>query len=236
MIIGRSWGQGAQHSQSFQSLFAHIPGLVVIMPASADAVLESYTHAIKNYRGPVISIEHRILYDYKFKSHYDANIAIENPFSSRLIQRGSDVTIVATSIMVIESLRVSEYLSKEYQIQCEIIDLHSVSHYDSKMILDSVKKTGKLVIADTSWKAYGVCAEITRLICEEDPALLKKAVVTLGMQPTPCPTTKTLENLFYPDDFTFIKKVIELVKGKKVADVLQKQNINHNYTNFKGPF
>ena len=63
MVIGRSWGQGAQHSQSLQSLFAHIPGLTVIMPASPQSILECYPYVIENHRGPVISLEHRLMYD-----------------------------------------------------------------------------------------------------------------------------------------------------------------------------
>lgn len=236
MIIGRSWGQGAQHSQSLQSLFAHIPGLVVIMPSSADAILESYHHAVANYKGPVISIEHRLLYDFNFKSVYDKNVSGNDPFSSRLVRTGSDVTIVATSIMVIEALRVADYVEKEFNISCEVIDLHSVSHFNKKMILDSVGKTGKLLIADTSWQAYGVAAEVSRIICETDPSMLKSPVVSIGMQPTPCPTSKHLEDLFYPDDLTFTEKVLELVKGKKHGIQLPGLSLNEMYKKFKGPF
>lgn len=237
MIIGRSWGQGAQHSQSFQSLFAHIPGLVVIMPSSADTVLESYNYAVQKYKGPVISIEHRLLYDYNFNSNYNSNSQFkENPFTSRLIREGSDITIVATSIMVIEAQRVSDYLFREFNIDCEIIDLHAISHFNKEMILKSVKKTGKLIVADTSWQAYGVCAEISRIVCESDPSMLKAPVVSLGMQPTPCPTTKKLEDLFYTDDYTFTKKIIELVKGKNHNISMTERSMNEVYKNFKGPF
>jgi len=235
MIIGRSWGQGAQHSQSLQSLFAHIPGLVVLMPSSADAVLESYNYAIEHYKGPVISIEHRLLYDYSFKSVYNGNTSSKS-FSSKLIRQGDDITIVATSIMVIEAHRVSDYLHKEWGINCEIIDLHSISHPDKEMILKSVKKTGKLIVADTSWQAYGVCAEISRIICETDPGMLKLPVVSLGMQPSPCPTTKKLEDLFYPDDYTFTKRILEMVKGESHGLNVGERTLNEAYKSFRGPF
>ncbi len=236
MIIGRSWGQGAQHSQSLQSLFAHIPGLVVLMPASADAVLESYEHAVTKYRGPVISIEHRLLYDYTFKSNYKKAAPVADPFSSRLVRTGGDVTIVATSIMVIEAQRIADYLQKEFAIECEIIDLHSISHFDKSMILDSVKKTGKLLVADTSWQAYGVCAEIARVVCESDPSMLQAPVISIGMQPSPCTTSKHLEDLFYPDDLSFTQKIIELVKGKNHGLSLPGLALNEVYKKFKGPF
>jgi len=235
MIIGRSWGQGAQHSQSLQSLFAHIPGLVVLMPSSADAVLESYNFAVEHYKGPVISIEHRLLYDYSYKSNYNKDVVKGDAFSSKLVRTGTDITIVATSIMVIEAQRVADYLAKEFDINCEIIDLHSISHYNKDMILQSVTKTGNLIIADTSWQAYGVCAEISRIVCEYDPRILKGPVVSLGMQPSPCPTTKKLEDLFYPDDYTFTKKIVEMVRGKNHRLTIEK-SLNETYKSFKGPF
>ena len=123
MVIGRSWGQGAQHSQSLQSLLAHIPGLVVIMPASPQSILSSYEYAIKNYPGPVVMLEHRLMYELEFESDQQMP---ENPlFGSVLETTGTDVTVVATSVMVLEAKRAANYL-KDYGISVEIIDLHSI--------------------------------------------------------------------------------------------------------------
>ena len=234
LIIGRSWGQGAQHSQSLQSLFAHIPGLQVIMPSNADSVLSSYAYAIDQYKGPVLSFEHRMLYDIEFNRHDEP---VANPFQSRIARAGKDITIVATSIMVVEALRVADYLKRTLDIECEIIDLHSVSHFDKPLILNSVKKTGKLIVADTSWQAYGVAAEISRTICESDPGILSAPVISLGMQPSPCPTTQSLESLFYPGVHLFSRKIVELVKGKKqqMPDGME-SDLTEGYKKFKGPF
>ncbi|MBI4399062.1 MAG: alpha-ketoacid dehydrogenase subunit beta, partial [Candidatus Omnitrophica bacterium] len=206
LVIGRSWGQGAQHSQSLQSLFAHIPGLTVIMPSDSQSILQAYPYIINQYKAPVLSLEHRLLYEIKFRADSSrdtqtqpAAAAAGNPLSSRLMRKGKDITIVATSIMVLEAIRAAAFLHDKHKIDCEIIDLNCVSHPDTNLILESVKKTGRLVIADTSWKPYGVCAEICRIICETSPALLKSPVVTLGMQPSSCPTAKTLEDMFYPN-------------------------------------
>ena len=79
MVIGRSWGQGAQHSQSLQSLLAHIPGLTVIMPYSAQSILESYPYVIGKYRAPVISFEHRLLYDLEFRGQADRSSESSSP-------------------------------------------------------------------------------------------------------------------------------------------------------------
>ena len=116
MVIGRSWGQGAQHSQSLQSLFAHIPGLTVIMPSDSQAVLDCYPYAVGSFHGPVIAIEHRLLYDIKFRAISPVSRQDAPPWQSRLIRTGRDVTIVATSIMVLEALRAAEHLQQTGEI------------------------------------------------------------------------------------------------------------------------
>ena len=88
MVIGRSWGQGAQHSQSLQSLFGHIPGLTVIMPSNSQSVLECYPYAISRFRGPVISLEHRLLYDLKFHVDGVNERADGVPWTSKVIRSG----------------------------------------------------------------------------------------------------------------------------------------------------
>jgi pyruvate dehydrogenase E1 component beta subunit len=236
MVIGRSWGQGAQHSQSLQSLFAHIPGLTVIMPASSQMILESYPHVVSRHRGPVLAIEHRLMYDLKFRVHAPEN-GNHTPLRSRKVRNGKDVTIVATSIMVLEALRAAEHLAAA-GIDSEVIDLHCVSHADHAMIVESVSKTGRLVVADTSWKPYGVCAEICRIVCETDPALLKAPAVTLGMQPAPCPTAKSLEDLYYPNLTSLTDAVAGLVIGKKQHGVAlpDEHSMADVYKRFRGPF
>lgn len=235
MIIGRSWGQGAQHSQSIQSLLAHIPGLVVIMPSSPQSILESYRYAINNYKGPVIVFEHRLMYELEFES-LDSDMA--NPlFGSRKVREGSDITVVATSIMVLEAKRAAKELEK-HGVSVEIIDLHSISHPDHEMIVRSVQKTGKLLIADTSWTPYGVGAEINRIINEVNPNMLNAATVSLGMKPAPCPTAKSLEDLFYPDVHDLIFEIAKMHFGTIPEGIKMpgKQSMSDYYKHFKGPF
>ena len=235
MIVGRSWGQGAQHSQSLQSLLAHIPGLVVVMPSSPQSILESYKYAINNYKGPVIMLEHRLMYELEFEDQ-ETNLA--NPlFGSINIRVGSDVTVVATSVMVLEAKRAAEYL-ENFGISVEIIDLHSISHPDHEMILNSVRKTGKLLVADTSWASYGVSAEINRIINERDPSILKSASVSLGMAPAPCPTAKSLEDLYYSDVHDLVESICGLHFGGPSHEVPlpAKQSMTDFYKHFKGPF
>ena len=238
MVVGRSWGQGAQHSQSLQSLFAHIPGLTVLMPASAQSILECYPYAIANQRGPVLAIEHRLMYDLKFRVDEVREKPNGSPLASHRVRVGKDVTIVATSIMVLEALRAAEHLARSAGIECEIIDLNCVSHIDAAMILESVKKTGKLLVADTSWKAYGVCAEVCRIVCEHSPASLKAPAVTLGMQPAPCPTAKSLEDMYYPNPRDLTDAIAKLVSGKGDHGIPlpDEHSMADVYKRFKGPF
>jgi pyruvate/2-oxoglutarate/acetoin dehydrogenase E1 component len=235
MIIGRSWGQGAQHSQSLQSLIAHIPGLVVVMPASPQSIKESYSYAIEKHRGPVVFLEHRLMYELSFE---DNQIKMENPLIGSKIERsGSDVTVVATSIMVTEVKRAAEYLARN-GISVEIIDLHSISHPNKDMIIQSVKKTGRLLVTDTSWAQFGVASEINRIINEYDPSILKTPSRSLGMQPAPCPTAKALEDLYYPDVHDIVIELISMV-GKSPADytdIQHKESMTDFYKHFKGPF
>ncbi|HPG00733.1 MAG TPA: transketolase C-terminal domain-containing protein [Kiritimatiellia bacterium] len=237
MVVGRSWGQGAQHSQSLQSLFAHIPGLTVIMPASAQSIMASYPWVVSQYPAPVISIEHRLMYDLQFRVTKDAMKA-DNPLTSFVVRPGRDVTIVATSIMVLEAVRAADHLAQVAGIECEVIDVHCLSHPDHQLVFDSVRKTGKLIVADTSWMICGVCAEVCRWICERDPSVLKKPSVMVGMQPAPCPTAKGLEDMYYPNLQTLADSVARLVTGNALHGIPlpDEHSMADVYKRFRGPF
>ena len=105
------------------------------------------------------------------------------------------------------------------------------------MIIRSVSKTGRLLVVDTSWNAYGVAAEVNRLINRSSSDLLRAPAISLGMQQSPCPTAKALEDLFYPDVHDIVRAVLGLV-GKDIAEekVPKKQSMTDFYKHFKGPF
>ena len=183
----------------------------------------------------MISFEHRLLYDLAFETDQQAQPS--DPFSSYIVRKGRDVTIVATSIMVLEARRAAQYLA-DYGIDCEIIDLHCASQPNRKMIMESLAKTGKLVVADTSWLAYGVAAEISRIVTETDPTVLKAPVVNLGLAPSPCPTAKSLEDLYYPDLHVTINAIAQLVRGKTDhgVPIPTHKSMTDFYKHFRGPF
>ena len=234
-VVGRSWGQGAQHSQSLQSLFAHIPGLMVIAPSSAQTVLDTYPYLTSTYRGPVISFEHRMLYSLDFEVD---RTPVADPLKPRLIRSGSDLTIVATSIMVLEAKRAARWLEDHAGITTDVIDLHCLTNIDPALILTSLKKTGRLLIADTSWPAFGTAAEVCRLVVEADPTLLQAPVRSLGMAPAPCPTAKALEDLYYPNLGTVVDAAARLVRGRADHGVPlpAEKTMSDIYKKFRGPF
>jgi pyruvate/2-oxoglutarate/acetoin dehydrogenase E1 component len=102
----------------------------------------------------------------------------------------------------------------------------------------SVAKTGRLLVADTSWRSYGVCAEVCRMIAERDPSALKAPAVTLGMQPAPCPTAKSLEDLFYPNLRQFVDAAARVVTGNADHGVPlpDERSMADVYKRFRGPF
>lgn len=226
-VIGRSWGQGAQHSQSLQSLFMHVPGIKVAMPTTPEDAKGLLMTAIAD-PNPVVLIEHRLLY------YLEGEVPAEPymiPFGKAAVRRvGSDVTIVATSYMVAEALEAAPFLA-ERGISVEIVDPRSLVPLDRDAILNSVRKTGRLLVVDTSWDTCGFTAEIAALVAETCPEILLKPVKRLGCAPTTCPVAKTLEDAFYPSAQTIAVAAFDLV-GRKWND----EDAPRLKTTFKGPF
>ena len=237
LVIGRSWGQGAQHSQSLQSMFAHVPGLAVIMPSTPQDIIETYRYARKYHKGPVVSLEHRLMYDIDFEIDAESPSNPNNPFRSKIVLPGTDVTIVATSIMVLEAKRAAKFLQAE-GISVEVIDLVSPSNPDIDMIINSLRKTNRLVVADTSWLKFGVAAEVCRLVLQKDIGLLKAPAECLGMADAPCPTAKSLEDIYYPT-VKDIRDSVYKVLGREAptnTKLPEKLSMADYYKTFKGPF
>jgi len=236
-IIGRSWGQGAQHSQSLQALLAHAPGLHVVMPASAESARATYRYAVESCRGPVISLEHRLLYDYSFNEELSWDPG-DNPLSSFLIRPGNDVTIVATSVMVQEAIRAADFIAQREDIGLEIIDMHCITHPDEELILKSVRKTGRLIVVDTSWASFGVCAEVARIVACREPQALKQPIVCLPVAKASCPTAKKLENWFYPDMSDIISAAYSLCPGREGhgRELPSEEYVSQVHKSFRGPF
>lgn len=194
MIIGRGWGQGPQHSQSLQAWFAHVPGLQVLMPATPSDAKGLLASAVLS-DAPTVILEHRWLYGLSGPVHEDLFTAPIGVASVR--RQGTDITLVATSYMVIECLKAAEILDS-LGVSAEVVDVRTVSPLDGATILESVAKTGRLVVADTGHTQFGITSEIVSIVSETLLEQLKSRPVRLGLPTAPTPTSPALAKRFYP--------------------------------------
>jgi pyruvate dehydrogenase E1 component beta subunit len=156
---------------------------------------------------------------------------------ARILTEGQDITIVAVSHMVMEALRAKKHL-EAIGIQAEVIDPVTLWPLDMETIINSVKKTGKLLVVDNAWLTCGASSEIlTRAmeICQEEDIAMP-SLARMGFAPTTCPTTRPLENLFYPNSRTIAVKVYQMVKGKNAKSWEPAMDAKTEIDAFKGPF
>ncbi|MBI3955826.1 alpha-ketoacid dehydrogenase subunit beta [Candidatus Gottesmanbacteria bacterium] len=239
MIIGRGWGQGPQHSQSLQALFAHIPGLKVVMPASPRDAKGLLLGSIAD-PNPVIFIEHRWLHGLTGevpKGRYTVPIG-----ASRVAREGGDMTIVAASYMTIEALRAAEAL-KDEGVSAEVVDVRSIRPLDSASILKSVQKTHRLIVADTGWKSFGIGAEIVAMVAEAG-VRLDKPPVRIALPDMPTPTSPFLARDYYPTSVDIVRDGLVMCgRGKQEAEKIVNAytltiqgNADQPDPTFTGPF
>jgi pyruvate/2-oxoglutarate/acetoin dehydrogenase E1 component len=191
--IGRGWGSAAQHSQALQGLFFHVPGLKLIMPCTCFDAKGLMLSAIKD-NNPVLIIDHR--FNFKQKGMVPEHMYTV-PIGKGIIRRsGKDVTVVAVSHLVTDAFYAAQELA-EQGIDVELIDPRTLRPLDEALILESVSKTGRLVIADTGWKTGGVTAEIAAIVAEKAFSSLKAPIERVASPDVPTPASYTLEDAFY---------------------------------------
>jgi acetoin:2,6-dichlorophenolindophenol oxidoreductase subunit beta len=194
MLIGRGWGQGPQHSQSLHAWFAHIPGLKVVMPSTPHDAKGLLIASIED-DNPVVFFEHRWLHNVHGpvpEGHY--TVALGEP---RVVTEGDDVTIVAASYATIDAIKAARELARD-GIAAEIIDLRTLTPRDDTAILASVRKTGRLIVADQGALTGGFAGEIVARVTEQAFGALKAAPVRVTLPDIPTPTTRALSNYYYP--------------------------------------
>ena len=228
-VIGRGWGQSAQHSKSMHGVFAHFPGLKVVLPTTPQDGYSLLRSAIRD-DNPVLFLEHRWLYDIAGVVDEEEKIPLGLPTVRR---SGDAVTVVCTSWMNVEALKAAEVLSRR-GIQVEVVDVRTVSPLQSDLISASVRKTKNCIIADYDWAFCGFGAELAAVVSHDCFASLERPVRRLGFAHVPCPTTRPLENLFYPSALTIIRTVEEMFE-LETSDV-SGENFYTYEDRFKGPF
>lgn len=193
-IINRGGEQAAQHSQALQALFAHIPGLKLVMPSTpADA--KGLMVAAINADDPVVFIDDRWLH--RFEGPVPEELYEVQIGQAAVRREGRDVTLVAVSYMAALAMEAASELAKD-GIEVEVVDPRTIKPLDQATIVQSVRKTGRLVIADGGWRSYGITAEIAATVCEQAFDALKRPPARVTLPDTPAPSSKTLERAYYP--------------------------------------
>ncbi len=186
----------AQHSQSIETIFMHIPGIKVVIPSTPYDAKGLMKEALRS-RDPVIIFEHKRLYSMKGPVPYEE---YSIPFGEADIKKeGKDLTIVATSRMVHEALKVAEELSKGDGIEIEVIDLRTLVPWDKEKVIASVKKTNRLLVAHETWRRAGWGAEIAATVQEEAFDYLDAPIGRVGAKNVPDPFSPPLEEFVIPD-------------------------------------
>ncbi|HHV08509.1 MAG TPA: alpha-ketoacid dehydrogenase subunit beta [Firmicutes bacterium] len=205
--VGGGISAAAQHSQSLEAWFTHVPGIKVIMPSTAADAKGLLTAAIRD-DNPVMFFEHKLLYPVKGEVPEGEYVV---PLGRADVKReGSDVTVVATSIMVSRALEAAEKLAAE-GISLEVIDPRTLVPLDEDAILASVEKTGRVVIAQEAVTRSGFSAEIAAVIAEKALDYLDAPIKRVGSKWAPIPFAGVLEQFILPGTEDIIAAVKELV-------------------------
>jgi len=205
-IINRGGEQGAQHSQSPFGIYANVPGLKVVIPATPFDAKGLLLAAIKD-PNPVVFIDDRWLYEMEGdvpEGYYEVPIGKAN-----ILRKGKDVSIICASFMVKEALTAAHELKKQ-GIECEIVDLRSIKPIDYETVFASVKKTGRAVIAIEEWETASVSSTVAAKLYENCFGELKSRIELVCLPDCPAPASKVLEDAYYKkaaDIIAAVKKV-----------------------------
>lgn len=241
LIVGRGWGQGPQHSQSLQGMFAQVPGLKVVMPTTAHDAKGMLISAIED-NNPVLFIEHRWLHqitDHVPEEYYRVSLG-----QAKILHEGDAVTVAAFSFMAIESLIAAHALMSTMGIRIEVLDMRSVRPLDVESVLNSIRKTGRLIVADTAFRTGSIAAELISQVAEQAFSVLKAPPVRIASPDHPVPSSPFMAEHYYPCSQTIADKVLEMVGGDKNSVgyeemlALMVRNGPHDTPNlgFTGPF
>jgi len=209
---GSGTGAAAQHSQSLEAWLAHVPGLKVIQPATPHDAKGLLLAAVQD-PDPVMIFEHKLLYKVKGpvpEGHYTVPIG-----KAEIRRTGRDATIVATSIMVQKSLEAADILQTE-GIDVEIVDLRTIRPIDRETVINSVKKTTRLLCVYEAVKTLGIGAEISAMVAESEAFdYLDAPIMRLGGADSPIPYNPELEKAVVPQVPDIVAGIRNLVQGRR---------------------
>jgi pyruvate/2-oxoglutarate/acetoin dehydrogenase E1 component len=216
--IGGGYGDAAQHSQCLYSVFAHVPGLKVVVPSNAYDAKGLMTQAIRD-DSPVMFFMHKGLMGLPWMQYYEGATTVvpAEPYTlafgqAAVVREGRDLTIVAVSQMVQKAQLAAQALQAQ-DIHAEVIDLRTLVPLDTEAVIRSVAKTGRLLVADEDYLNFGLTGEIAALVAERlDSVALKAPVRRLGVPGVPIPYSRPLEQAVIPS----VQRIVEA--SRKLVD------------------
>ncbi len=205
-VINRGGEQGVQHSQAMHALFLHVPGIKVVMPATAADAKGLLIAAVED-PNPVLYIDDRWLYEQTGEVPEEM---FATPIGKAAVRReGSDVTLIGISYMASQAMLAAEELAAE-GVEAEVVDLRSLKPWDRETVLASVLKTGRAVVADSGWRTGGASAEIAATIAADAFGKMLAPVERVALPDAPAPTSRSEEAAYYP-------RAAEIVRAAKKA-------------------
>lgn len=236
IIIGRGWGNGPQHTQSLEALFASIPGLKVISPSTPYDAKGLLIASIED-KNPIIFFENRWLYHTYGKvpeNYYKLKIGL-----SKVVFKGSMLTLVSNSYLLIECLHAAKVL-KQIGLSIEVVDIRVLRPLDSKTILKSALKTKNLIVVDNGWPHYGISSEIiSNISLQSSKKNISIKYDRLSISDIPIPSSRALVKDVYPSPLKISLRILKLlgIKNTKIAKYFKsKLPIDIPDSNFTGPF
>jgi pyruvate dehydrogenase E1 component beta subunit len=206
-IVNRGGEQAAQHSQAIHAWMAHVPGLKVVMPATPSDAKGLLVAAIRD-PNPVVYLADRWLHG---AVEAVPEELFEVPIGRAAIRReGRDLTIAASSWLAAESVTAAGELARR-GIDAEIIDLRTIKPLDERSVVESVRKTGRLLVVDGGWRSFGVSAEVAATVAEQAFGLLRAPVRRLALPDTPAPASRSLEAAYYRNHTHIVAAACDLV-------------------------
>jgi pyruvate dehydrogenase E1 component beta subunit len=206
-IYGAGGGNAATHSESLYGLYAHVPGMKIVVPSTPYDAKGLLITAIRD-PNPVVFFEHRLLYSSRGhvpKEPYEVPFGVAN-----LLREGSDITVVAIGKMVGEAVKAADELKG--RVSVEVLDPRTLVPLDEEAILRSVKKTGRLVVVDEDYERCGFSAEVTAVVAEKGFRSLKAPVSRVANPNVPIPFNRELERHVLPDAEKIVRAIRNIVK------------------------
>ncbi|MCS6906403.1 MAG: alpha-ketoacid dehydrogenase subunit beta [Anaerolineales bacterium] len=217
VTTGAPGSAAAQHSQSAESWFMNVPGLKIAVPATPADAKGLLKTALRG-RDPVLFFEHKMLYALRGPVPEDENFTV--PFGEAAIRRsGDDLTIIAIGGMVPKALQAAEKLAQE-GIQAEVIDPRTLVPLDVPTLLESVAKTGRVMIVHEAHRRSGPGAEIAAILAEQAVEYLDAPILRVAAKNVPIPYSPSLEQTVLPQEEDILRAAHELMRGVKVAEPL----------------